>query len=115
MRNLIKSILVFFISFYSVNTFAATGAATEYKVTMTKLELCETGSTTSNCLNALTISPTGTSGAVDIASVNAGATAGVQPKLVSLELKLQMQKDRPGELLDRQLYMSQMEVVMIIT
>ena len=65
-----------FISFYSVNTFAATGAATEYKVTMTKLELCETGSTTANCLNPLTISPSGTSGAVDIASVSAGATAG---------------------------------------
>ena len=76
MRNLIKSILILFISFYSVNTFAATGAATEYKVTMTKLELCETGSTTANCLNALTISPSATSGAVDIAAVNAGATAG---------------------------------------
>ena len=76
MRNLIKSILILFISFYSVNTFAATGAATEYKVTMTKLELCETGSTTANCLNPLTISPSGTSGAVDIASVSAGATAG---------------------------------------
>ena len=57
MRNLIKSILILFISFYSVNAFAATGAATEYKVTMTKLELCETGSTTANCLNPLTISP----------------------------------------------------------
>ena len=71
MRNLIKSILILFISIYSVNTFAATGAATEYGVTMTKLELCETGSTTANCLNPLTISPSGTSGVVDIASVNA--------------------------------------------
>ena len=76
MKNLIKSIFIFYILFYSVNSFAATGAATEYKVTMTKLELCETGSTTANCLNALTISPSGTSGAVDIASVSAGATAG---------------------------------------
>ena len=76
MRNLIKSILILFISLYSVNAFAATGAATEYSVTMTKLELCETGSTTANCLNPLTISPSGTSGAVDIASVNAGAVAG---------------------------------------
>ena len=64
MRNLIKSILILFISIYSVNAFAATGAATEYGVTMTKLELCETGSTTANCLNPLTISPSGTSGAV---------------------------------------------------
>ena len=76
MKNLLKIIFIIFISFYSFNAFAATGAATEYKVTMTKLELCETGSTTANCLNALTISPSGTSGAVDIASVNAGATAG---------------------------------------
>ena len=43
---------------------------------MTKLELCETGSTTANCLNPLTISPSGTSGEVDIASVSAGAVAG---------------------------------------
>ena len=76
MKNLIKSIFIFYILFYSVNSFAATGAATEYKVTMTKLELCETGSTTANCLNPLTISPSGTSGVVDIASVSAGATAG---------------------------------------
>ena len=76
MKNLLKIIYILFISFYSFNAFAATGAATEYKVTMTKLELCETGSTTANCLNALTISPSGTSGAVDIAAVNAGATAG---------------------------------------
>ena len=76
MRNLIKSIFVFYILLYSANSFAATGAATEYKVTMTKLELCETGSTTANCLNPLTISPSGTSGEVDIASVSAGAVAG---------------------------------------
>ena len=76
MRNLIKSILILFIFLYSVNTYEATGAATEYGVTMTKLELCETGSTTANCLNPLTISPSGTSGVVNIASVNAGAVAG---------------------------------------
>ena len=76
MRNLIKSIFIFYVLLYSANSLAATGAATEYKVTMTKLELCETGSTTANCLNPLTISPSATSGAVDIASVSAGATAG---------------------------------------
>ena len=76
MRNLIKSIFIFYVLLYSANSFAATGPASEYKVTMTKLELCETGSTTANCLNPLTISPSGTSGAVDIASVSAGATAG---------------------------------------
>ena len=76
MRNLIKSIFILYALLYSANSFANTGAATEYKVTMTKLELCETGSTTANCLNALTISPSSTSGEVDIASVSAGATAG---------------------------------------
>ena len=76
MRNLIKSIFILFVLFYSTNSYAATGPATEYKVTMTKLELCETGSTTANCLNPLTISPSATSGEVDIASVSAGATAG---------------------------------------
>ena len=72
----LNSLIVFILLFSSFNAFAATGPATEYKVTMTKIELCETGSTTANCLNALTISPTGTSGAVDIAAVDAGATAG---------------------------------------
>ena len=55
---------------------AATGLASEYKITMTKLELCETGSTTANCLNPLTISPGTTSGQVDIASASAGQSAG---------------------------------------
>ena len=54
---------------------AGTGAATEYKVTMTKLELCETGSATDNCLNPVTISPSTDSGAVDIAAVDAGVAA----------------------------------------
>ena len=76
MKKTLNSLIVFILLFSSFNAFAATGPATEYKVTMTKIELCETGSTTANCLNALTISPTGTSGAVDIAAVDAGATAG---------------------------------------
>ena len=76
MKKTLNSLIVLILLFSSFNAFAATGPATEYKVTMTKIELCETGSTTANCLNALTISPTGTSGAVDIAAVDAGATAG---------------------------------------
>ena len=55
---------------------AGTGPASEYKITMSKLELCETGSTTANCLNPLTISPSNTSGQVDIASAGAGQSAG---------------------------------------
>ena len=76
MKKTLNYLIVLILLFSSFNAFAATGPATEYKVTMTKVELCETGSTTANCLNALTISPTGTSGAVDIAAVDAGATAG---------------------------------------
>ena len=76
MKKTLNYLIVLILLFSSFNAFAATGPATEYKVTMTKIELCETGSTTANCLNALTISPTGTSGAVDIAAVDAGATAG---------------------------------------
>ena len=76
MKKTLNSLILFILLFSAFNAFAGTGPATEYKVTMTKLELCETGSTTANCLNALTISPTGTSGAVDIAAVDAGATAG---------------------------------------
>jgi hypothetical protein len=32
-------------------SYAATGAASVYKITISKVELCETGSTISNCLN----------------------------------------------------------------
>ena len=76
MKKVKNLLFILIVSFFSSNLYAATGPATEYKVTMTKVELCENGSTTANCLNALTISPSGTSGAVDIASVDAGATAG---------------------------------------
>ena len=71
-----KFLILFIFILVSNMTYAATGPATEYKVTMTKLELCEDGSTTANCLNPLTISPSSSSGAVDIAAVNAGAAAG---------------------------------------
>ena len=69
---LVKLLLVLFIA----NSYAATvkGAASVYKVTMKKLELC-TGSTgVTNCDGAVVIG----SGAkvVDIASVDAGAVAG---------------------------------------
>ena len=52
-----------------------TDAATVYKITMTYLELCESGSTDSTCLNPLVIG-TGDSGPIDIASTTAGAAAG---------------------------------------
>ncbi len=76
MKKNLNFLIVFIFLLSTYNAYAATGPATEYKVTMTKLELCENGSTTANCLNPLTISPSSTSGSVDIAAVDAGATAG---------------------------------------
>ena len=67
---LVKLLLVLFIA----NSYAAKGAATVYKVTMRKVELC-TGSTgVDNCDNAVVIG----SGdkVIDIAAVDAGAVAG---------------------------------------
>ena len=76
MIKILNTFIALIFLFSAFNAFAGTGPATEYKVTMTKLELCETGSTTANCLNPLTISPSTTSGEVDIAAVDAGAAAG---------------------------------------
>ena len=53
----------------------ALGPATKYEITMTKVELCENGSTDANCLNPVTVSPTGTK-VSDIAAVDAGASVG---------------------------------------
>ena len=67
---LVKLLLVLFIA----NSYAVKGAATVYKVTMRKVELC-TGSTgVDNCDNAVVIG----SGdkVIDIAAVDAGAVAG---------------------------------------
>jgi hypothetical protein len=52
-----------------------TGAATIYKISVTKLELCETGSTLSNCLNPITVSNPGLTTDVDLASITAGEAA----------------------------------------
>ena len=78
-KNLIAKIfIVSFCLIISNNLYAATnvkGAATEYIVTMTKVELCETGSTIANCLNPIDITSSG-GATTDIAAVEAGATAG---------------------------------------
>ena len=65
----------FFLSLIITNTYAAKGAATVYKITMTKLEMCDSASTDSLCNNPVTIG-TGTSDVIDIASTTAGAAAG---------------------------------------
>ena len=76
MKNYFKIIYCLIILFYVNNSLAASGPATEYKVTMTKIELCEDSSSPAHCINPLTISPSTASKAVDIASVSAGAAAG---------------------------------------
>ena len=73
----IKFILsVLFLVFLSNKAFAVstTGEATVYKITMTYLQLCETGSTTASCLNPLTVG-SGDSGLINIADTTAGVAA----------------------------------------
>ena len=75
--NKIKIIIsIFLMTFFSNKVFAvsATGEATAYKITMTYLELCETGSTTANCLNPLAVG-SGDSGLINIADTTAGVAA----------------------------------------
>jgi len=78
-KNLISKIFIIsFCLIFTNNLYAATnvkGAATEYIITMTKVELCETGSTIANCLNPIDITSSGGATA-DIAAVEAGVTAG---------------------------------------
>ena len=77
-KNLFSKLIIFsFCLFVSNNSYAATdvkGAATQLIVTMTKVEICESGSTISNCLNPTDITVNG-GGTADIASVAAGASA----------------------------------------
>ena len=79
MKNIFKFLFTsFLINVYFVNPVISAdnkGPATEYQVNITKIELCATGSTTANCLNPVTIS-TSTDATVDVAGVEAGATAG---------------------------------------
>ena len=65
-----------FCIFIQTNLFAATtlGPATEYKITIKKIELCGAGSTISECVSPITIF-SGNSGLIDIASTTAGAAA----------------------------------------
>ena len=71
-------IILSLISFNSISAYAAsaTGLATTYKLTITKMELCEKGSTAASCLNPITVSLPGIGTLLDIAAVTAGETAG---------------------------------------
>jgi len=77
-KNLFSKLITFSFCFVlSNNSYAATnvkGVATELIVTMTKVELCESGSTISNCLNPIDIT-VGSGASADIAAVTAGASA----------------------------------------
>ena len=64
----------FLLSLIVSNAYAAKGAATVYKITMTKLEMCDSTSTDSSCNNPVTIG-TGASDTIDIASTTAGVSA----------------------------------------
>ena len=77
---LVKLLLVLFIA----NSYAATGAATVYKVTMKKIELCTASTSASNCEGSVTIG----SGdqVVDIAAVDAAAVAGTYGETALLPL-----------------------------
>ena len=57
-----------------------TGEATEYKITMTYLELCDDSSTLTSCNNPIVIG-TGTSPLIDIANTTEGAQAAAYGKL----------------------------------
>ena len=65
--------IIFTFIFYG-NVIAGTGEATEYKITIYKIELCDSSSTASACNGAVTIFD-GNSGAIDIANTTAGASA----------------------------------------
>ena len=66
---------LFLISEVYSATYNATTSASTYKITITRIELCETGSTTASCSNPVAIYDGGDSGVIDIASTEAGATA----------------------------------------
>ena len=77
-KNLFSKLIIFsFCLILSNNSYAARnvkGAATQLIVTMTKVELCESGSTISNCLNPIDIT-VDEGASADIAAVTAGAAA----------------------------------------
>ena len=77
---LVKLLLVLFIA----NSYAATGAATVYKVTMKKVELCTASTGYDNCEGSVTIGEGDK--VIDIAAVDAAAVAGTYGKTTLLPL-----------------------------
>ena len=73
--NLTFLFSLFLISEVYSAVYNETTSASTYKITITRIELCETGSTTGSCANPVAIYDGGDSGTIDIASTTAGATA----------------------------------------
>ncbi len=72
MKKLLYTFLITLL--FNNYAYSASGDATEYKLTIYKIELCETGSTLANCLNPITLFE-GDSGIIDIANTASGAQA----------------------------------------
>ena len=79
MKKIFKNLLMLTFAYFACTSIAnstkASGAATVLKITVTKIELCETGSTDTTCLNPITVSNPGLSTDVDLASITAGSVA----------------------------------------
>ena len=71
--------------FFLPQTKVNAGAATEYKITMTLLELCDSTSTLTSCNNPVVIG-SGQSSAIDIAGTTAGAAAASYGSLATVPL-----------------------------
>jgi len=72
MKKLLYTFLITLL--FNNYAYSASGDATEYKLTIYKIELCETGSTVANCLSPITLFE-GDSGTIDIANTTSGAQA----------------------------------------
>ena len=78
-KNLIKITIILLCTLISKNALALEnikGLATEYVITITRVEICETGSTETNCLNPIDIT-IGSGGTADIgsAAISSGQAA----------------------------------------
>jgi len=74
-KNLTILATLYFLGVTFLYAASGSGLATVYKINVNKLELCETGSSLTTCLNPITVSKAGLSTDVDLASITAGEVA----------------------------------------
>ena len=67
-------ISLFVLSLFTSKSFALTGEATSYEITITRIEMCDSTSTDTTCNNSVVLY-SGDSGGIDIASTTAGSAA----------------------------------------